>query len=115
MSLQRELTPNESAMLKLLAVLENALETQSLTVTIHGTKKAVEVLSKLEVNLKVCRCIRIVPNEKTERYAVTFNTIEYSKYVDFMLNECGLTVMVDGSVMTYDGILIPVEQIRKTA
>lgn len=102
-------------MLKLLAILENALESQQLIITIHGTKKAVEILSKLEVNLKVCRCIKIVPNEKTERFAVTFNTIEFSKYVDFMLNECGLRVFVDGSVMTYDGMIIPSEQIRKTA
>lgn len=103
----RELTKAEAGCVNLIKVFEEACNNRKLVVTVSGPKAAADAVHSLEMKHKLIKTLRVDYSSKDERYRVTFALSEFKKYTDIMLSQCGMTLLHDGSILTYDKLVFP--------
>lgn len=110
--IQRDLTPAETRALNLCKVFEKACDEHKLTVTLHASQEAAQAIQKLETNAGLVKTLKVDFDRRLEKYAIVFSMSEFRKYLDFVLPQVGLTLMIDGSLRTYDGLTITNEYLN---
>lgn len=108
----RELTPSEAKAVDLCRTLERALDERRLVITLISSKEAAELISRLETHHKAIKTLRAEFIPKQSQYAITFTILEFKRYVDFALRLTGMRIQIDGSLKTYDNMIITNEYLN---
>lgn len=99
----RELTPNEDRALALLKALEWVIDTRKMSVKLNMTKIGYEHSLKIP-ELKF---LRSEHDSARDVWVVTMTTPNYIKYIDYAVTQMGMSLMLDGSILTADNLVIP--------
>jgi hypothetical protein len=109
---QRPLTDREQRVLKLCKRFEEAVDTKQVTVSIHTNKEIVAAIQKLENHFNKFKVLSYQFDPKKEQYRVTWTLHEYQRYLLWTLETVGMTLMIDGSIKTQDGLTITNEYLQ---
>lgn len=112
MTTQRSLTAGELKALGLVRLFEEATDKHKLIIQIKGNKDVAEAVFKLEKKLKVCKCLRIDYIQDAEEYKIAFSLTEFQKYMFFILRTVGLSLRMDGTLITEDNLVISNEYLN---
>jgi hypothetical protein len=108
MTRQRELTPNEAKCLSLLRTLEDLIDTRKLVVTMLASREAADAAAK--IGEAPFRKVDFDPAQ--QQFKLTYTVPNFKRYVEVVLKACGMTLMLDGSIKTYDNLTITNEYLN---
>lgn len=101
----RELTNNEMAVLNHLKNFERLIDEKRLSIALMFKPESAARLAHEGIRLVSCEYDRVA-----EMYKIRLTLTEYKKYLDLMCKQIGMTVEIDGSVKTYDGLTVTLEE-----
>lgn len=99
----RELTAFEANIVSQVKVMNDLIEKRKLVASITVEEKAAELM------VKYAKPFRAELNKKTGKYLVCFGMTEFVRYTHWCLKLVKIKVLIDGSLETSDGVLIPME------
>lgn len=100
----RALTNSEKGCLNMLKSWEQALKERRLSITLKVPRPAAELIGNYD-NVYF-RVMKTEFNPASMDYVVSFTLVEFRRYINFILPRCGMTLQIDGSVMTLDNLHI---------
>lgn len=102
MSQGRDLTPREEKAVALLKALEYVTDSRKLTVELNMVPAAMEVV----VKIPTLRLLKKELDATRGVWIVKMTTPDYLKYVQFAIAQTGMHLMIDGSLLTHDNLVI---------
>lgn len=106
---KRSMSPAEDKVIKMLRVFEHLASNNKLTVKIKMQLAPMLLLGRENI----AKVLKLEFDSKDDKYFVTFTLREFKKYVDYCCGRVYFTVNIDGSILTFDNILITHEEIEK--
>ncbi len=110
--LERELTEREQRALKLCLRFEEAIDKKQLTVRLFTNQETADALHKAEHLLNEFKVLSYQFDDKAGQFKVLWTLAEFDRYLRWVLNLAGLTLMMDGSLRTEDGLTLTVENLN---
>lgn len=110
--IQRELNDRERRALNLCQRFEEAVERRQLTISLWANQETVNALQKAESKLSSFRVLTYQYDTKKGQYRVNWTLVEFNKYLSWVLSLVGMSLMIDGSLRTQDGLTITNECIQ---
>ncbi len=86
----------------MLSLFEDLVEKRRLFVEFVITEEALKLCGAAGV----ANPMRVEKDRETEMYHVRFSLPELNRYVNFVCRHVGLTIRLDGNVVTKDGLII---------
>jgi hypothetical protein len=102
MSRSRDITKKEQLAMDLVKALEYALDNHRLTIRLTMTPAGAEAAAKIP-DLKI---FKSEYDKKRDLWLVTLTISEYMKYVDYAIHQAGMSITLDGSLLTSDNLVI---------
>lgn len=59
--------------------------------------------------MHVAQPLRVESDRESGTHIVRFDLIELHKYIKFICEHCGVTENIDGTMTTFDGIVVPIK------
>jgi hypothetical protein len=105
--MQRELTERERRAVNLCKRFEEALDRKQLTVSLHAKEDTVKTLLRVQTEGAPFRVLRFAITDAEKReYCVTWTIENYYRYLLWVLALVDMTLMMDGSLRTSDGLTV---------
>lgn len=101
----RELTPTEQQVITLVKAFDYMAHDGKLVTTMYLGTEATALLSVR--GIKICKSEWV---EAKKSFRLTLSMHEFNKYVEMCCKKIGLTVLIDGSVMTFDKQVVKINQ-----
>lgn len=103
---QRELTEREQRAVNLCRRFEEAVDNRQMLITLWANKETVEALQKAEAVLKAFKVNSYQLDSAKGDYRVSWTLHEFNRYLHWVLGLVGMTLMMDGSIRTEDGLTV---------
>lgn len=98
----RELTPSEERAVALLKALEYVIDQKKLSIKLTMTPGGVDTALKIPE----LRLLKSEYDSAREMWYVTLNIENYMRYIDYAITQMGMSMLLDGSLLTRDNVLI---------
>lgn len=109
---QRELTESEMRALQLCRYFDDAADQRLHTVSLHVTEEGAEVILKLDKLGEKFRIVNLTFDESRGKFRVTWSLAEFQNYMLYIMSLVGMTLMMDGSIRTKDGLTVTTEYLQ---
>lgn len=97
----RDLTPAENRIVEMLQAIERFFDQRKQTVKLEMTE-----LQLKKFREGGCEAMRYERDEKTGKFTVLITTLMYYRYIMHAARMVGVKVFEDGTLVTFDGVVI---------
>lgn len=105
----RPLLETETKIINLLKNFEQFIDSKQLTTTITIHREGATQIAKIPG----LRIFKAEVKQDTGEYILTFTKTEYARYVEYITAAVGMTLLLDGSLITFDKLTISNEYLNK--
>jgi hypothetical protein len=100
---QRPLTKSEEKVVSLLQNFETLVDNKKLSTFLWMSENALEALKRNQV----AKPLKVTWDDRQKLFKTSFTIAEFLRYVNFCVKQVGFTIGVDGTITTFDNMVLP--------